>query len=79
MHHSNDEATPIARLIGPDGKSIVGLVYAWETSELAIFWFEPRETAAFVEPEIDPETLAKAKATTPVDVVALLCRLQIPV
>ena len=78
MPHLNDEATPIARLIGPDGKSIVGWVYAWGTSELAILWLEPGERAMFVESEIDAEMLAKAKATTPVDVIDLLGTLQIP-
>jgi hypothetical protein len=74
--YSNDEATPIAQLIGPDGKSIVGLVYVWETSELAILWLNPRETAAFVDPEIDPEMLAMGKATTPADLLELLGRLR---
>jgi hypothetical protein len=73
---SNDEATPIARLIGKDGKSVVGLVYVWETSELAILWLNPRKTAAFVDPEIDPEMLAKGRETTPEELFALLGRLQ---
>ena len=76
MPHSNDEATPIARLIGKDGKSVVGLVYVWETSELAILWLNPRKTAVFVDPEIDPEMLAKGKATTPEELFAFLGRLQ---
>lgn len=76
MHYSNDEATPIARLIGQDGKSIVGLVYVWETSELAVLWLNPRKMAAFVDPEIDPEMLAKGKSTTPSELLALLGRLQ---
>ena len=76
MPYLNDEAIPIARLIGPDGKSIVGLVYVWETSELAILWLNPRKTAAFVDPEIDPEMLAKGKATTPKELFAFLGRLQ---
>jgi len=74
--HLNDEATPIARLIGPDGKCIVGLVYVWETSELAILWFDSRKTAAFVDTEIDPEMLAMGKATTPKELFAVLGRLQ---
>jgi hypothetical protein len=74
--HLNDEATPIARLIGPDGKSIVGLVYVWETSELAILWLNPRKTAAFVDPKIGSKMLAKAKSTTPEELFALLSRLQ---
>ncbi|WP_133065088.1 hypothetical protein [Flavimaricola marinus] len=72
MPYSNDEATPIAQLIGSDGKSIVGLVYVWETSELAILWLNPKKTAAFVDPEIDPEMLAKGKATTPAELLVLL-------
>ncbi|MBB5723567.1 hypothetical protein FHS72_003212 [Loktanella ponticola] len=72
----NDEATPIARLIGPDGKSIVGLVYVWETSELAILWLNPRKTAAFVDPKIGASMWATAKSRTPEDVIALLGRLQ---
>ncbi|MEH6832749.1 MAG: hypothetical protein V7661_18105 [Sulfitobacter sp.] len=76
MPYLNDEATPIARLIGSDGKSIVGLVYVWETSELAILWLNPGKTAAFVDPEIDPEMLARGKATTPAELLALLGRLQ---
>ena len=79
MPNKNDEATPIARLIGQDGKSVVGLVYVWETSELAILWFEPKETAAFVDSEICSEILAEAQATTPEDVIALLSKLTRPV
>jgi hypothetical protein len=77
--HKNDEASPIARLIGPDSKSVVGLVYVWETSELAILWFEPKKPAAFINPEICSEVLAEAQATSPEDVVALLCKLKRPV
>lgn len=51
---------------------IFGLVYAWEASELAILWLNPRKTAAFVDPEIDPEMLSMGKATTPADLLALL-------
>lgn len=70
--YSNDEATPIARLIGSDGKSIVGLVYVWETSELAVLWLDSRKTAAFLDKKVDPEMLAKGKATTPAELLALL-------
>ena len=76
MPHSNDEAKPIARLIGSDGKSIVGLIYVWETSEMAVLWLNPRKMPAFVDPEIDPEMLAMGKATTPADLLALLGRLR---
>ncbi|QCO57684.1 hypothetical protein EOK75_18510 (plasmid) [Pseudorhodobacter turbinis] len=76
MPHLNDEATPIARLIGPDGKSIVGLVYVWETSELAILWLNPRKTATFVDPKIGSKMLEKAKSTTPEELFALVGRLQ---
>lgn len=78
MPHLDDEATPIAQLIGPDGKGIVGLVYVWETWELAILWIESQETAAFIDPEIGPNTLSKAQVTTPENVFALLGRLQTP-
>jgi hypothetical protein len=76
--HLNDEATPLAQLIGPDGKAVVGLVYVWETCELAILWFEPKETAVFIDPEISPDTLTKAQVTTPENVFALLGRLKTP-
>ena len=79
MPHENDEATPIARLIGQDGKSVVGVAYVWETSELAILWFEPKEPAAFIDPEICSEVLGDAQPTTPEDVIALLSRLTRPV
>ena len=75
MPHENDEASPIARLIGRDGKSVVGLVYVWETSELAIHWFESKKPAAFLDPEICSEVLAKARATTPEYVIVLLSKL----
>lgn len=72
MPHKNDEASPIALLIGADGKSVVGLVYVWETSELAILWLEPTKSATFIHPPIDPDVLVGAKATTPDDVIELL-------
>ena len=75
MTHSNEEASPIARLIGPDGKHTVGWVYAWETSELSILWINERDAAAFIYPPLCPERLAKAKATTPEDVIAFLAAL----
>jgi hypothetical protein len=77
--HKSDEASPIARLIGADGKNVVGLVYVWETSELAILWFESKKPAAFIAPEICSEVLAEAQATTPEDVIALLSKLTRPV
>ncbi len=79
MPHENDEASPIARLIGADDNSVVGLVYVWETSELAILWFEPKEPAAFIDPEIRSEVLTEALATTPEDVIALLSKLMRPI
>ena len=75
MTHFNEEASPIARLIGPDGKHTVGWVYAWETSELSILWINERDAAAFIYPPLCPERLAKAKATTPEDVIAVLAAL----
>jgi len=76
--HFNEEASPIARLIGPDGKHTVGWVYAWETSELSILWIGTRDAAAFIDPEIRSEVLAKAKATTPEEVIAFLGALRKP-
>jgi hypothetical protein len=73
--HFNEEASPIARLIGPDGKHTVGWVYAWETSELSILWINERDVAAFIYPPLCPERLAKAKAITPEDVIAFLAAL----
>lgn len=75
MTHFNEEASPIARLIGPDGKHTVGWVYAWETSELSILWINERDAAAYIYPPLCPERLAKAKATTPEDVIAFLAAL----
>lgn len=75
MTHFNEEASPIARLIGPDGKHTVGWLYAWETSELSILWINERDTATFIDPPLCPERLAKAKATTPEDVLAFLAAL----
>ena len=68
----NDEASPISRLIGFDGKSTIGWVYIWEDSELAILWIAPEESAAFIDPAIGADLLAKASATTPVDVISFL-------
>lgn len=71
----NNEASPIARLIGFDGKRTIGWVYVWEDSELAIFWIAPQEPAAFIDPAIGADLLMKATATTPVDVISFLCGL----
>lgn len=68
----NDEASPIARLIGSDGKRTTGWVYVWEDSELAILWIAPRQQATFIDPELSADLLAKASATTPVDVISFL-------
>ena len=78
MTQVNEEASPIARLIGPDGKRTVGWVYAWETSELSILWIGEQYNAAFIDPELCAERLAKAKVTTPEDVIALLSLLPKP-
>ena len=75
MTHFNEEASPVARLIGPNGKHTVGWVYAWETSELSILWINERDAVAFIDPPLCPERLAKAKATTPEDVIAFLTAL----
>lgn len=78
MTHFNEEASPIARLIGHDGKHTVGWVYAWETSELSILWINEPDTAVFIDPEIRSEMQAKAKATTPEDIIAFIGRLRKP-
>lgn len=75
MNQCNEEASPIARLIGSDGKRTVGWVYAWESLELSIFWIGPRDAAAFIGSELCPEMLAKAKTATPEDVIAFLAGL----
>ncbi|AXI49336.1 hypothetical protein C1J03_24845 (plasmid) [Sulfitobacter sp. SK012] len=75
MTHFDEEASPVARLIGPNGKQTVGWVYAWETSELSILWINERDAVAFIDPPLCPERLAKAKATTPEDVIAFLAAL----
>lgn len=72
--HFNEEASPIARLIGADGKGTVGWVYAWESSELSILWIKKPDAVAFIDPEICAEQLEKSKATTSEDVIALLAR-----
>lgn len=72
MTHFNEEASPIARLIGPDGKHTVGWVYAWETSELSILWINERDMVAFINPEIRFEMQAKSKAITREEVTAFL-------
>lgn len=68
----NDEASPIARLIGHDGKRTIGWVYVWEASELAILWIAPQESGACIDPAIGADLLARASATTPVDVICFL-------
>ncbi|MEN8935021.1 MAG: hypothetical protein ABF245_08840, partial [Planktotalea arctica] len=65
----------IARLIGSNGKHTVGWVYVWESSELSILWINKRDPVAFIDPPLCPERLAKAKATTPEDVIAFLTAL----
>ena len=78
MTQVNEEASPIARLIGPDGKRTVGWVYAWETSELSILWIGELGAAAFIDPEIRFEMQERAKATTPEDVITFLGTLRKP-
>ena len=72
MASLNDEASPIARLIGHNGKRTIGWVYVWENSELAILWTAPQEPVAFIDPAIGAELLMEATATTPVDVMSFL-------
>lgn len=75
MTQFNEEASPVARLIGPDGKRTVGWVYVWETSELSVLWIGQRDAAAFIDPELCPEMLAKAKTMSPADVISFLAEL----
>lgn len=75
MTEFKEEASPIARLIGTDAKRTVGWVYVWETSELSILWINERDAVAFIDPPLCLERLAKAKATTPEDVIAFLAAL----
>lgn len=75
MIHFDEEASPVVRLIGPNGKNTVSWVYAWETSELSILWINERDAVAFIDPPLCPESLAKAKATTPEEVISFLAAL----
>ncbi len=38
MDDDNGEGVAIANLIGTDGSSVIGWVYRWSTSELAVMW-----------------------------------------
>lgn len=38
MNEDKGEGVAIANLIGTDGCSVVGWVYRWSTSELAVMW-----------------------------------------
>jgi len=69
---SNEEAVPIARLLGADKERTVGWVYSWNTSELSVLWIDKSDTAAFIDRAICPEVLRRAKATTPEELIALL-------
>lgn len=58
MNRENDEAVAIARLIGTDGRSVVGLVYRWYSGGLAVKWNDGPKRVAAVEPELtDAEML----------------------
>lgn len=72
----NEEASPIARLIGQDGKQTVGWVYAWETAELSILWISKDDVVSFVDPPLCPDRFAKAMVSTPESVMAFLGALQ---
>lgn len=67
-----EEAAAIARLLGDDRNRTVGWVYLWNTSELSILWVDGGRAAEFIEPQLDQESLAKAKALTPDAVIDLL-------
>jgi hypothetical protein len=57
------EAAPIARLRDEHNQTI-GWVYLWDSMELSIFWIDKDRTAKRIDPPIDPNTLAQAKAVT---------------
>ena len=75
MTNFDEEASPVARLVGPDGKRTVGWVYAWETSELSILWISGRDSVAFIDRKLCAERLMKAKGITPEDVIAYAAKL----
>lgn len=52
MNRENDEAVAIARLIGTNGRSVVGLVYRWYSGGLAVKWNDGPKRVAAVEPEL---------------------------
>lgn len=62
MAQNRREATPVARLLGSDGKHVVGWVYLWENAELSILWVSANRDATAVDPPLLAETLAVAKA-----------------
>jgi hypothetical protein len=62
--NGKEEAVPIARLWGGDGEQTVGWVYLWNTCELSILWINPKLPAKYIDPPLNPETLARAKAVT---------------
>jgi hypothetical protein len=62
--NGKEEAVPIARLRGNDGERTVGWVYLWNTSELSILWIGRKLPAKYIDPPLNPETLARAKAVT---------------
>lgn len=72
MTQVKEEAAAIARLLGDDRKRPIGWVYLWNTSELSILWIDRCRPAKFIEPPLNQDTLAKAKAVTPDAVTDLL-------
>ena len=52
MNKKNDEAVAIAGLIGPDGRSVVGLVYRWYSGGLAVKWSDGPKRVAAAKPEL---------------------------
>ena len=71
MKYGKEEASPIARVLDVEGKTI-GWVYQWNTSELSILWISQDRAAKSLEPPICTETLATAKAVTRDAVTELL-------
>jgi hypothetical protein len=52
VNKENDEAVALARLIGTDGRSVVGLVYRWYSGGLAVKWNNGPKRVAALDPEL---------------------------
>ncbi len=77
MNQRWDEGVAIARLYGDDQSTILGLVYLWNTSEIAILWTSDTSFATFICAPIRPETLISAQETTPNALLVFLRALKV--